>query len=241
MKVFEDLPEVVAVISEKDDGSCRLRPSGDAVVDAAVRENRRAFVQKIGVKYDSIVAGDLVHGNAVAVVSKADAGKIFAGVDGIVVNARGIFLSVTVADCLPIFLYDAKSKALGLLHAGWRGLEDTIIYEGVRKMVTELESTAPDIHAAIGPGIGACHFEVRDDVVQKFSEYNNAALLWREGKKYLDLKKIARHQLLHAGIPEKNIEMGDECTYCLSSKYFSYRRDKPEVLETMMAVLGIKE
>jgi polyphenol oxidase len=241
MHLFENYPELLAAVSGKEDGSCRVRLAGDATVDTAARENRKTFAQKIGVGYENIVSGDLVHGNTIAVVSKTDAGRVLAGVDGIVTNARGVFLSVTVADCLPVFLYDPVLGNIGLVHCGWRGLSKNIIESATAKMVLDLGSAPHNIRAAIGPGIGVCHFEVQNDVLEKFSKYRDRALKQEGGKTYLDLKRIAHLQLLREGILQDNIETSGECTHCLDSKYFSFRRDKPQVLETMMAVIGFKE
>jgi len=55
---------------------------------------------------------------------------------------------------------------------------------------------------------------------------------------FLDLKNIAQTQLRSLGVKEEHIEANPECTYCISDKYFSYRRDKPKILKTMIAVIG---
>ena len=173
-------------------------------------------------------------------VGKNDLGSIIPGADGLLARDAGIFLSITVADCLLIFLYDPKIRAIGLLHAGWRGLAEKIISSGVRKMISDFGNNLCDIRTEIGPGIGPCHFEVKNDVAGKFGEFSREAMAEKGGRKYLDLKKIARLQLLNEGIAGDHIETSGECTHCLDSKYFSYRRDKPENIEAMMAIFGIR-
>ena len=91
----------------------------------------------------------------------------------------------------------------------------------------------------IGPGIGPCHFEVQDDVLERFREFYEEALARRDGKTFLDLKRIARRQLVNLGLKEESIEASPECTFCLEEKYFSARRDKPGKTEAMVAVIGL--
>ena len=62
----------------------------------------------------------------------------------------------------------------------------------------------------------------------------------KDGKIYLDIKKIAQLQLLELGIKKENIEISPECTFELPKKYFSARQDKPENIEAMVAVIGMK-
>ena len=74
----------------------------------------------------------------------------------------------------------------------------------------------------------------------EFKLYLEDALLNKNGKLFLDLKKIAKIQLINLGVKEKNIEISPECTFCLPDKYFSHRRDKFKEIKTMMAVIGQK-
>jgi hypothetical protein len=86
-------------------------------------------------------------------------------------------------------------------------------------------------------------YEVQPDFISNFSNYPNA-FIQRDNKIFFDSKNVILSQLSSLGIKENNIEFINECTYCLSDKYFSYRRDQygcdPDDRNAMMAVFGIK-
>jgi len=94
-------------------------------------------------------------------------------------------------------------------------------------------------------GLGVCHYSISDkskeEILEKFKVYLKDVLVEREGKKFLDLPKIAKMQLKDLGIKEGNIEDTCECTYCLTDKYFSARRDKSDPLQTMLVVVGMRK
>lgn len=104
-----------------------------------------------------------------------------------------------------------------------------------------LNSQPSNVLAGIGPGISQCHFEVGEEVLEKFKEFMSEKMIRRDGKTFLDLKKIVQLQLLNLGLKKENIEINPDCTYCLPDKYFSYRRDRPKVLETMIAIIGMRD
>jgi len=124
---------------------------------------------------------------------------------------------VLTADCLPIAI--AGRNAVTMVHAGWRGLAGGIVAEGVRA-VRELGAEGP-LEAAIGPGAGACCYEVGEEVHREFAGYGDGV---RRGRN-LDLKAIARLQLERAGV--RTVHDVDLCTICSDrSLFFSHRRDR---------------
>lgn len=240
MKRFEDAlggqPRLVAAISLRSDGDA-ARPwvARDEVLAS---ENREAFLGALDISSSDVVVADLVHGARVISVDREARGTRVADTDGLVTREPGTFLSVTVADCLPVFLFDPESGTSGILHAGWRGLRAGIIASGVgvfRKNVGDLRGA----RALVGPGIGPCHFEVKGDVWNEFSDFGNMRSI-RDEKRFLDLKEIAKAMLISSGFLAEHVSVDSDCTLCLPERYFSYRRDEPEVTEAMMALVGIR-
>jgi YfiH family protein len=136
--------------------------------------------------------------------------------DGQATVAPGIGLTMLAADCLPIAV--ASEGAVAMLHAGWRGLAAGVIEEGMRAL-RGLDGRG-QVQAAIGPGAGPCCYEVGEDVHAAF------AGLWPDARRgrNLDLKAIARAQLLKAGASAVH-DVG-LCTICSDpSLFFSHRRD----------------
>lgn len=211
-------------MSEKKDGPMKDSPA-----------NRLAFFQKNGLEGRVVVSAGLVHGNTVAVIEKTDENPVIPGCDALITNDRGRLLTITVADCLPIYFYDEDKQAIALAHAGWRGLASDIIGAVIQAFKTNYDSRPGGIQAFIGPHIKDCHFEVQADVA---SHFKSAAPVSRGGKTYLNLAEIAKTRLLAAGLENDHIAVSEECTYCLENKYYSFRRDKPQKLETMIAYLG---
>ena len=144
--------------------------------------------------------------------------------DALITNLKGVALTVLTADCVPILLYDRKKEVIAVVHAGWRGTKEQIVSKTIEKMFEEFGSLAKDIVAGIAPSIGACCYEVGDDVAKHFLNIENAYV--KKNSKYmLDLPTINKNQLLSSGLKEENIEMSNICTACEVSSFFSYRKE----------------
>ncbi len=98
--------------------------------------------------------------------------------DAAITRAPGLLLAVQTADCLPILLVDAKHRAVAAVHAGWRGTLSRIAEKTLGRMQMQFGTRPADVIAAIGPGIGACCYEVGHEVVQSFASQFTAARQW---------------------------------------------------------------
>lgn len=233
LRFFEKFPEIIAVMSEKEDGSMKLLER--ETLGEKNLQNREAFLRKNGIGIENVVSARLVHGNKVKVVSENDAGKVIEDVDGLVTKNAKTFLAVTIADCVPVFFYENKKKITALAHVGWKGTVGNIIKNMIEKII-EAGGNTENIYVALGPGINECHFEIKEDLLEKFSEYREF-ILRRDGKIFADLKGIIKKQLFDLDIKEGNIENNSACTYC-SENLFSSRRDKTNPIEAMIAAIG---
>ncbi len=179
----------------------------------------KQFLEKKGIP--CIVKAGLCHGNKIVEVSIKDKGKIIKETDGLTTKDKGVFLAITVCDCLPVLFYNPKEKKIGIVHAGWKG-----IYSGI---IENIETDFKTAFFYIGPGISKCHYEVKKDFPLPFFKKN--------GKYFSDLKKIVKEKLISLKAKEQNIEISSDCTYCLKNKYFSFRRDKK--VNPMLVVFGV--
>jgi hypothetical protein len=189
----------------------------------AVRRNRARLQERVRVRPAHIRQ---VHGTVVRTVTDTSdpflaplpEGDIeFPEADGQATRLRGVAPMVLTADCLPIAV--AGRSAVAMLHAGWRGLSEGVIGEGVRALI-ELGADGP-LEAAIGPGAGGCCYEVGDEVREAFADYGDRV---RRGRN-LDLKAIARSQLERAGV--QTVHDAELCTICSGEDlFFSHRRDR---------------
>ena len=139
--------------------------------------------------------------------------------DALVASAAGRPVGVRTADCLPILMAEARGRAVAAVHAGWRGT-----LEGVAANAAAMLGSAGDIHAAIGPGIGQCCFEVGREVAERFAGiFPERADLGR--RTAIDLVEANRRQLIRAGVPADQIYAAGLCTVC-GSEFHSFRRDR---------------
>ncbi len=191
-------------------------------------KNIELFLKKNGVNPKEFTRADLIHGSRVEEVKKEEIGSVITDADGLIATTP-TYLGVTVADCLPIYFW--SKDMIGILHGGWRGLKKGIIESAVEK-IKRKAITLKGVKVWIGPSIHSCHYEVKTDLVEYFSDHGNS-FECRNGKTYLNLQKVAEEKLNSFGI--KNITISSECTYC-NKKYFSYRRDKK--LKNMLAIIG---
>jgi polyphenol oxidase len=173
-----------------------------------VEANRERLGELVGHDWGRFARAIQVHGTRVRRVTDVPAREDpWEEADGHVTALRGVPALAFVADCLPIAL--ASPDAVAILHAGWRGLADGIVETGVAMLDGE-------VRAVIGPGIGACCYEVGDEVRERFEP--EAA----RGR-HLDLKLAARRALEAAGVRE--IQDVGLCTSCHPDLFFSHRRD----------------
>ena len=152
--------------------------------------------------------------------------------DGIWTATPGLRVAVRVADCVPILLWDPGVPAVAAVHAGWRGTARNIAGAAVRTGAERLGVEPGRLRAALGPAIGACCFEVGDEVVQALRERGLSSVeigLRRgaAGRPHVDLRSANRALLLRAGLAPRRIEDVGGCTVCDDRRYESYRRDGP--------------
>ena len=136
-------------------------------------------------------------------------------------------LVIFVADCVPVIIADPQKKAAACVHSGWRGTALGITAAAVRKLMQNYGCDPRDMTAAVGPCIGACCYEVGQDVFDGFTARDLSLSRFFEkktgGKYMLDLNGANRAVLESAGLLPENIHLSCECTYCNSDIYYSHR------------------
>ena len=201
---------------------------GDLKQEAALE----VYLKSLGRESADVVRCKQVHGNGVEKVLDREQ-KIFPKCDGLLTQLPGILLGIFTADCVPIFLFDKKNKAVGLLHAGWRGAVQEISLEGSTILRESFGSEPSHLKVVLGPHIQECCFEVGLDIVDQFPQ---EAVRKKSKGFYVNLSRVIGDQLVRFGVLKKNIKVTAECTYH-DSRYFSYRRDKTN--KRMLSYIGI--
>jgi YfiH family protein len=197
-----------------------------------VTRNRELFFHALGVYSPSVAQPNQVHGGVVRSVRK---GGRYSSCDALVTNVPGVFLAVSVADCIPVLMVDRMRKVVAAVHAGWKGTLERIVENTIVQMEREYGTHASDISAFIGPGAAACCYEVGPEVSSRF---NGRFVRSANAKVHLDLKSANEDQLLNMGVRRSEIEINGRCTICNPSLFHSFRRDR-EKSGRMLAVIGI--
>jgi YfiH family protein len=150
--------------------------------------------------------------------------------DALLEDQPGSVVAVKTADCIPILLVDERARAVAAVHAGWRGTAAHIAADAIAAMGRRFGTRAEDLHAAIGPGIGACCYEVGPEVAAHFGG---------QGRGHIDLTDANRRQLEEAGVTPQRVYASNLCTMCRAEEFDSFRRDK-EAAGRMYSFAGIR-
>ncbi|AKD56781.1 peptidoglycan editing factor PgeF [Spirosoma radiotolerans] len=238
--IFSSFPQLVAAESTRHGG---VSPAPFASLNlgintadetANVDENRRRFFSAIGGSTYPFASSYQVHGTEILYATEA--GR-YTGHDALITDKPGLLLGVTVADCVPILIYDPAHKAVAAIHAGWRGTVGGIVTKTLTQMQQQFGTTAGQCYAYVGTCIDECAFEVGPEVAEQFDAAFRRANADSD-KSFVDLKAANAYLLLTAGIPEKQVEISPFSTVLHNDSYFSYRAEQGQT-GRMLAVIGL--
>src|SRR5436190_8067133 len=119
------------------------------------REAWQALAAAMGVAADRVVSLNQVHGRDIVVV-REEVPSERPRADGLVSDRPDVALVVRAADCVPLLVGDARTRAVAAVHAGWRGTAARVAVAAVEAMAREFGSQPEDVVVAIGPAIGPC-------------------------------------------------------------------------------------
>ena len=156
--------------------------------------------------------------------------RILDGLDGHATGSAGLLLTVSVADCIPVYLVDPEARVLALLHAGWRGTAGRILSRGLETLVAH---GADPARVAMHAGVGICGdcYEVGREVMEGCGLPAPGEGPWR-----LDLREVLADQARALGLGL--ISISTHCAAHDSGRFFSHRRSHG-VDGRMVAYLGM--
>ena len=198
-----------------------------------VAENRLRVARALDVP--PFALAHQVHGRRLVRVGPRRAGAGFGDpadtlgpADALAAARRRTPIAVLTADCVPVIV--AGEGAVGVVHAGWRGIAAGVVQRAARVL------PAPGA-AAIGPAIGPCHYEVGQEVASAVTVATGgrARVERRDGRVFLDLPRTVEAILRHVGVAE--VDRSEDCTACHPERFFSYRRDDTTGRQGAVAML----
>lgn len=210
-----------AVFSRRD--GCSRKPyrslnTSFSVGDTPDRVDRNRESIRHCLEATELVFARQVHGTDVAVVSGPQDGRP-PQADALVAAAQGRYLTIQVADCQAVMVYDPVRRVVANIHSGWRGSIGNIIGRTLQAMTAAFGTAAGDLVAGIGPSLGPCCAEFvhyRKEIPRSFWPYKNA-------DHHFNFWAVSHDQLCEAGVPTEHIFTSQLCTRCHTDRFFSYR------------------
>ena len=198
--------------------------------------NRSTYLDSFNLNLKKLIAPRLVHGNNCVIADSSHTGcgafsfaDAIPETDALVTAETDLILSVTTADCLPVYLWSDDGEVIGIAHAGWKGLVEGVLKSLIQKARGLHNISLNRFYLHIGIGVGLCCYVIDKERLKKFLGYPMCEIHWREDESaHLNLAAVAKVQSRRQGIPEENVTLEPGCTAC-GNIYPSYRRDGENV------------
>lgn len=234
-EIFTPFADVVAAISLYD----AAEPDNFSMASSDAKfemQNREAFAAELGFKTNRLVMLKQTHSDIIHKISGSFQSRE-GGVEGdaLITSQRDWLLGITVADCVPLLLFDPNTESYAAVHSGWRGSLQNIAGKTIEQMTLEFGVDPADLLAWIGPAAAADNFEVGWDIAGEFNpKYARAA---GADRWLFDNKAVVRDQLLDSGVEDGHIEISSLDTIT-NPELHSARRDG-DSSGRMLAVIGL--
>ena len=188
----------------------------------AVAANRTILFQKTGltdVRYCRQVHGtDIIHVLDPALPTST----LPPEADALVTAKPNIALAIFTADCVPIFIVDVKTPAIGIAHAGWRGTLAQIAVKTLARMETLFGTVAANCQIHLGPSIQKCCYTVSAALLTQFTDQFGSTVASGTN---LSLQAANFNQLVEIGLPTGTISVSPFCTACRTDLFYSHRAE----------------
>lgn len=197
---------------------------------AAVTARWRAVATSFATEFPGLTVSRPAHGSR---IRQHDAGfegcLVLDGYDGHVTREAGILLTVTVADCVPVYLADPNTGGIALVHAGWRGIAAGILERAIDRLAGVTGSPRDGFAMHCGVAISGPRYEVGVEVTDRLGVESSGS------PRRVDLREVLTDRAHVAGI--RHVTVSPWCTFDQSAMYFSHRRDGRSA-GRMIAYLG---
>lgn len=201
-----------------------------------VTENQERFFAALNIDPKRVATSLQVHGQEILEVTEP--GR-YDGYDALMTRQPNLFVGVSVADCVPILVYDQKNKAVAAIHAGWKGTVAELVRLTLEAMQQRYNTHAHDCYAYVGTSIDETSFEVGPEVADQFApEYKRVDEFTQ--RTFINLRSANTKQLTNFGIPTAQIAISSFSTVLNNDDYFSHRLEKGQT-GRFMVVIGTEK
>jgi polyphenol oxidase len=152
-KIFQQFPELIAVESTRKGGVSKAPYSslnlGLFTKDKPenVKENRKRFFETVGIRASRVAHSYQVHKDKILKVTRC---RAYEGYDSLITENTNSFMAITVADCIPVLIYDTNNQAVAAVHAGWKGTVADITAKTIQRMEIEFKTNPKDCYVYVG-------------------------------------------------------------------------------------------
>lgn len=240
--LFQNLPNLVAAESTRHGGASpapyQSLNLGLNTLDSQsnVEENRLRFFAALNIDPDRVAISLQIHGTEI--LEATEPGR-YEGYDALMTDVPNLFVGVSVADCVPILVYDQKHRAVAAIHAGWKGTVAELVRLTLEAMQQRYGTKPYDCYAYVGTCIDETSFEVGPEVSDLFApEFKRVDEFTQ--RMFINLRSANTRQLTSFGIPTAQIAISSFSTVLNNDDYFSHRLEKGQT-GRMMAIIGIKD
>ncbi len=245
---FGDFPEFLHAFSprsfERAKGIFEELLMGRKADPGSSGQHRKLLLENLNSGAQEIFLVKQVHGDRVWVLDDPEQSpeKVEQEeADALITHLTQKPIAVLTADCVPVILYDPKQHVAGVVHAGRKGTQLSIVSKTISMLSSVYGSRAEDVAMATGPAIGGCCYEVDELCIEPFrnnyQEWESFVTPRSSGRFMLDLLKANEADGLHAGILRENIHRFGDCTSCRNDRWFSYRREGTTGRNVSLAML----
>lgn len=207
---------------------------GDNIDD--VMKNRSCFFGSMGIAESTLVHANQIHSDGIAIVNVPG---LYPNTDALITPGKVLYLIISVADCMPVMIYDTKKNIIANIHSGWRGTQKNITGKTIEVMKKKFGCNTKDMLIFMGPAISKKNFEVDKDVAVIFDQKYVELKPGSRAKYLIDTGEVIYDSIIASGVLPENIERFTACTYDETEMLHSYRRDR-SVSGRMFAVIGMK-
>ncbi|RMH76571.1 MAG: laccase domain-containing protein [Calditrichaeota bacterium] len=191
------------------------------------------WLYREGIPADRLALARQVHGAAVQYVDRPG---VYEGIDGFFTDRPGLWPGIRTADCLAVMVSFPEIPAVGIAHAGWRGLRSGIVPRLLDQMRRRWPVNPENIRIAVSPHIRQCCYEVGEEFTGYFPP---EALHFWNGRWFFSQEAALLIQLARWNIPRRNLIISPLCTHCSEVPLYSYRKNR--TAGRLLSVIGIRE
>lgn len=196
-----------------------------------VEENISRIYRALDVDGSRAVSVWQVHSADCVIASIPAPGRRWvARADALITDTPNVPLIMRFADCVPILLHDPVRRAIGIVHAGWRGTVSQVVTTTLQTMIAAYGCKPENLQAGIGPSIGVDSYQVGEEVVaaarESFGEDALASVIQRgdDGSAYFDLWEANRYLLNQHGVTQ--VEVMGVSTALHTDEWYSHRAEQ---------------